>query len=256
MKRPLPSRRAFSVSSVTTSVVVHGAVLAGVVALGAWAVKSDAPRRVYHLEFERSAARESVAAVEPEELDAVDASLPKGADLDARLLRERVQPEALRDDPIDEVDISNVDFWRSSSEVVFGSPLAKNEVEPNEADQVAPAEVTEQADQGEPTVAPDPEVAAETPSAPAAAPALAPARIEGQDPAYPKASLRIGEQGDVVLRLAIDLDGRVTLVELESSSGSRRLDQAAMSAAPTWRFAVTGAMPTSFRHTVHFRLER
>ncbi|MDF1800908.1 MAG: TonB family protein [Planctomycetota bacterium] len=91
-------------------------------------------------------------------------------------------------------------------------------------------------------------------------PLPAPARLEGRDPEYPAVSQRLREEGDATLRLELDAEGRVILVKLESSSGHRRLDQAAMSAAPLWRFDVTGlteaARARGFLHTVHFRLRR
>lgn len=48
---------------------------------------------------------------------------------------------------------------------------------------------------------------------------------------YPVASRRLGEQGRVLLRVYIDREGRAQHVEVQESSGSRRLDKAAMTAA-------------------------
>ena len=82
-----------------------------------------------------------------------------------------------------------------------------------------------------------------------------PQRIEGKDPDYPRLSSRLKEQGDVVLRLTLDEQGRVRGVELVESSGYSRLDEAAMSAAPKWRFDLTPAgVLRIFEHTVHFQL--
>jgi protein TonB len=78
-------------------------------------------------------------------------------------------------------------------------------------------------------------------------------RLAGDEPKYPRASKRLGEQGDVVLGLRVDDAGFVVSVELRSSSGFRRLDQSAMGAALTWRFP--SGTPTEIKHTVHFVLQ-
>lgn len=46
-------------------------------------------------------------------------------------------------------------------------------------------------------------------------------------PAYPLVSLRLGEEGVVTLRLTVRADGHVGAAEIVTSSGSRRLDEAA-----------------------------
>lgn len=55
-------------------------------------------------------------------------------------------------------------------------------------------------------------------------------------PVYPPMSRRLGEQGVVVLRVLIDTNGRAVDVEVQRSSGSARLDQAALQAIREWRF--------------------
>lgn len=54
-------------------------------------------------------------------------------------------------------------------------------------------------------------------------------------PSYPAASRRMGEQGRVVLRVALDETGRVTSVKVKESSGHRRLDEAGLSAIKNWQ---------------------
>ena len=88
-------------------------------------------------------------------------------------------------------------------------------------------------------------VAAPSPAAPAPAPA-APAKLElptstadylhNPKPAYPPFSRRMGEQGKVVLRVFVTVDGRAEKVELKASSGFERLDKAAIAAVSQWRF--------------------
>jgi len=55
-------------------------------------------------------------------------------------------------------------------------------------------------------------------------------------PPYPAASARSGEQGVTVVLLHITPSGRVDDVKVERSSGSRRLDKAAVEAFRKWKF--------------------
>lgn len=93
-----------------------------------------------------------------------------------------------------------------------------------------------------PPVPPEPEVVAPVIEAPAPPPvslAAAPARkvitsveyIRPPQVEYPALSRRLGEQGRVLVRVLINRDGRAERVEVQSSSGSRRLDDAAIKAA-------------------------
>ncbi|MDB5882541.1 MAG: tonB [Ramlibacter sp.] len=85
---------------------------------------------------------------------------------------------------------------------------------------------------------------APAPSPPAAAPA--PARIElptsdadylqNPKPPYPAISKRLGEQGKVVVRVFIGVDGLPQQAEVRQSSGFERLDQAAKATAMKWRY--------------------
>jgi len=77
-------------------------------------------------------------------------------------------------------------------------------------------------------------------TAPAAVPVSAPrfdaAYLNNPPPAYPPLSRRLGEEGRTVLRVFVDADGRPARSELATSSGSPRLDQAALAAVARWRF--------------------
>lgn len=55
-------------------------------------------------------------------------------------------------------------------------------------------------------------------------------------PAYPPLSRRMGEEGKVVLRVHVEPNGLPSQVEVKTSSGSPRLDQAAQDAVRRWRF--------------------
>jgi len=55
-------------------------------------------------------------------------------------------------------------------------------------------------------------------------------------PDYPPASRELGEQGRVLLRAMINIDGTVAQVVLRKSSGFDRLDQAALDTVKNWCF--------------------
>jgi protein TonB len=96
--------------------------------------------------------------------------------------------------------------------------------------------------------APEAPVPAAAPAAAAAA-AAAPSAVEGGDlssqvlvakpPVYPVAARRAREQGTVKLLVLVGPDGRVSDVMVSGSSGSKRLDEAALSAVKRWRWSPT-----------------
>ena len=86
-----------------------------------------------------------------------------------------------------------------------------------------------------------------TPAAAPAAPApLAPPAIQlpssnadylqNPKPAYPALSRRLGEQGNVIVRVLIGADGVPKKAEMRQSSGFDRLDQAAVNTVLKWRY--------------------
>lgn len=62
------------------------------------------------------------------------------------------------------------------------------------------------------------------------------AYLNNPAPAYPALSRRLGEEGRVLLRVQVMEDGSAGSVELQTGSGSSRLDQAALEAVKKWRF--------------------
>lgn len=109
-------------------------------------------------------------------------------------------------------------------------------------------------------------IAAAAPAAapvPATAPAAAPAPaavaapvvaaqfdadyLQNPRPAYPPAARRLGEQGKVWLRAHVLPNGTTDNVEIKQTSGSPRLDTAALEAVKRWRFvpARQGSEPLS-----------
>lgn len=74
------------------------------------------------------------------------------------------------------------------------------------------------------------------PPAVASAGDLSSTMISATPPKYPLESRRAHEQGTVVLKLVLAADGRVSDISVARSSGSDRLDRAALSAVRTWRW--------------------
>jgi len=62
------------------------------------------------------------------------------------------------------------------------------------------------------------------------------AYLDNPAPVYPASAKRAGEEGRVMLRVLVAADGRAQSVELAKTSGSERLDAAAIDAVRQWRF--------------------
>lgn len=92
---------------------------------------------------------------------------------------------------------------------------------------------------------PEPLLPAEKPAEPLPA-ALAPApvvppraeagQLSNPAPVYPSLSRRLREEGTVVLEILIKADGTVGEIKIKSSSGFKRLDEAATKAVKQWRY--------------------
>lgn len=90
-----------------------------------------------------------------------------------------------------------------------------------------------------PTVVPAPPQASPSPAP--VAETLTQARFDADylrnpAPPYPPLSKRMGEEGKVVLRVLVSPTGSAETVEIKSSSGSTRLDEAALNTVRQWRF--------------------
>jgi periplasmic protein TonB len=90
-------------------------------------------------------------------------------------------------------------------------------------------------------------VAAPEPPAPVVLPRFDADYLQNPPPVYPALARRAGEQGRVLLRVVVRADGTAQSVELRQSSGSQRLDEAALDAVRRWRFvpARQGSLPIS-----------
>lgn len=78
-------------------------------------------------------------------------------------------------------------------------------------------------------------------SATAAEPAVSQPRFDADylrnpSPAYPLISRRMGEEGKVILRVQVSIQGTAESVEIRHSSGSMRLDESAQKTVRTWKF--------------------
>ncbi|MGQ0710364.1 MAG: energy transducer TonB [Rhodoferax sp.] len=79
-------------------------------------------------------------------------------------------------------------------------------------------------------------LASAAPAPPKTIPATAVQYLEPPAPNYPAASRRLGESGRVLIRVEIDTAGQARQVQLLRSSGSKRLDDAALAAVRAARF--------------------
>ena len=109
----------------------------------------------------------------------------------------------------------------------------------------------------------------ETPRAPEQKPQVASAAVtppvfnasylRNPAPAYPHAARRVGQQGTATVRVLVTAEGLPARVNLEKSSGSTHLDNAAVEAVKGWRFkpALRGTEPVEGEVLVPivFRLE-
>lgn len=85
-----------------------------------------------------------------------------------------------------------------------------------------------------------PEIKPAAPAAPAAEP-VSQARFDADylrnpAPPYPPLARRMGEEGKVMLRVAVNALGSADSVEIKTSSGSNRLDEAARKTVLNWKF--------------------
>ena len=88
-----------------------------------------------------------------------------------------------------------------------------------------------------PTQTSAPMVAAAPPApAPLELPNSAAKHLNNPKPPYPALSKRMGEQGTVVIRAWIELNGTASRAEVHTSSGYPRLDRSALQAVQKWRF--------------------
>lgn len=83
--------------------------------------------------------------------------------------------------------------------------------------------------------------------------------LDNPAPEYPRLARRNGEQGRVVLRVLVNAAGRADDIEVRTSSGHLRLDQAARNTVRSWRFVPArrgdDPVPAWVLIPISFRLE-
>jgi len=132
----------------------------------------------------------------------------------------------------------------------------------------APQPVAEPAAEAAPVPAPAAEVAAPAAAAPAASgapaasfspPQFGAAYLNNPRPHYPLAARRLRETGVTRLRVVVSAEGRPVAIEIDKSSGSPRLDTAAMQAVRDWKFVPAREGERAVQGTVlvpiHWKLE-
>jgi protein TonB len=78
--------------------------------------------------------------------------------------------------------------------------------------------------------------AAEAEPPPTTPPSYGAAYLHNPPPVYPPLSKRAGEQGKVILRVLVTAHGVAETVAIGTTSGSQRLDEAAVETVKRWRF--------------------
>ena len=116
-------------------------------------------------------------------------------------------------------------------------------------------------------VAPAPVAALAQKPAPVAQPAPSPPKVElpssdadylqNPQPDYPSMSKRLNEQGTVLVRVLIGVDGTAQKAEIEKSSEFRRLDEASLATVLKWRYVPgkRGGKPEAMWFTVPVKWE-
>lgn len=87
-----------------------------------------------------------------------------------------------------------------------------------------------------------------------------PAFLDNPHPIYPPLARQRGWEGDVLIQVSVDDQGKVVKADLKQSSGHRVLDKSALKQIRTWRFspALKGNVGVAGEVTVpvHFRLRQ
>jgi protein TonB len=87
-----------------------------------------------------------------------------------------------------------------------------------------------------PQPAAPPQTMAAAPALPVVPPSFSADYLRNPAPAYPPLARRLGEQGKVVLHVLVTAEGEPDRIEVSTSSGSPRLDGAALGAVKRWKF--------------------
>jgi protein TonB len=130
---------------------------------------------------------------------------------------------------------------KAAPEVPSAAPAPPSSAETLLPTESAPSPGSEPAAAAPPAPSPTPPAPVRPPATSAAPPQLVPpsftaAYLTNPAPAYPVLSRRMGEEGKVILRVYVNEEGSAARIELRTSSGHPRLDEAAMDAVRKWKF--------------------
>ena len=179
----------------------------------------------------------------PEPLTVSLLSAPQAAPQKPKPLAE-LTPKVENKDKPKTIEKKLIQHQAKPAPAVRKMPVSKPVMEHNQAFSHAPAMPVEQTSPpvvetsskpiAKPTTASANKPAAAAPSY--QSPSFNAAYLDNPAPNYPSISRRLGEQGKVLLRVQVAADGTADSVTLQTSSGSTRLDQAALVAVKKWRF--------------------
>jgi protein TonB len=228
--------------SLVTSAVVHLTLLATALALGLGPQAKEG--RIW---FSTALAVEHPESSEPTPLEDVEPEHePEKDELpEPELTPVEVTeppPEPLAEPEPELADVADLLWTNLSLE-----PLRR--IEPPAIEQVSSEELA-QADQSDPAA----NTAAEVQPTP-----TAPLIVAAPAPTYPRVSLRLGHEGEVLLRIHVSHVGAILEIELIESSGHERLDQAALDTVRAWTFRPATesgvAVAGTLLHRVVFRID-
>lgn len=219
------ARRLRAARSITAflavSLAAHAALLVALPPPGG----ALAPPKIAALELV-TLAPESATAAPPVTEPAAPPAPSSMAELDPVLAQALPNPRPDRQGPILALPEPPPSPERSFA---VGAPFAESEIAPVPALTPVPSEQRTQVASTARTGAPVAGVAA-TP------PAFNAAYLRNPAPRYPLAARRAGEEGTVTLRVLVTRDGLPARVDVEKTSGSVHLDNAALEAVKAWRF--------------------
>ena len=130
-----------------------------------------------------------------------------------------VHPPVRKDDPIPRTRLGGPEWGVAVPAPPDDPPLILPQVDDPTIGRVAPPAPTPRDDGAGPAATTGPRV------------------LHQEEPPYPAAARRLGEQGVVVVRVLVGIDGNVARAEVATSTGSTRLDNAALASVRHWRFA-------------------
>lgn len=251
--RPRVDARRFGSSAFVLSVALHAAAVGGMVWATWFHPRPGDGRAAMAFSIAPAADLDLSHAPAPEPLPPLDWQEPTSAELVELPVEVQVADESRFDPQLREVrePARAIARWMNTP---WSAPAGGEQISAPESGgagelAVAPAPPSEPQ---------PPEPAVTTPPAPAESQLAHAVLVHSPAPQYPRASLRMREEGAALLRIHVSPQGAVLDVEIVRSSGSQRLDRAAAEGVKAWRFEPARrdgeAIATSVLHQVTFTL--